>query len=327
MSISFAGAELKNYLVASSSPLTESQTRLQCCRDAGFGAAILKSAAPYVRTGAGYGRKVVYVGEDYYADASFEREIMTLEEGVTLYNSARGLNGDMLLIPSVTAASLDPEVWYPACKAFEDAGALLLQLDFFYLGTMSHDDAFYFDLSALLDILTQKLTCVVMPKLNLGFDPERTCKLLAGHGVRYVSLLDSMREDLPPEYGLHAGTTSYFGGRQLPQTLRYLKAAVRQGLHICAGGGVAVPEDVSLLLSNGAELVQSASYALKNGFSSVYRLLPGQAAPETSPGLRHNPWCDVEDGAPCEDCGACRRQSPPAEFSHPQSNTQPSQPK
>lgn len=50
-------------------------------------------------------------------------------------------------------------------------------------------------------------------KLNPGFAPETVCALLAEADVQYVSLLDSIREDLPSEYGLHPGTTSYFGGK------------------------------------------------------------------------------------------------------------------
>ena len=39
--------KMKNYLIASSSPLTESVERIKCCYEAGFAAAILKSAADY----------------------------------------------------------------------------------------------------------------------------------------------------------------------------------------------------------------------------------------------------------------------------------------
>lgn len=73
--------EIENPLIASSSPLTETADKAQCCMEASFGGVILKTAADYRRTGRGYGRKVVFIGEDYYADASYGREILTLEEG------------------------------------------------------------------------------------------------------------------------------------------------------------------------------------------------------------------------------------------------------
>lgn len=313
MSVSFAGLELKNRLVASSSPLTESLPRLLRCREAGFGAAILKSAAVYTRTGIGHGRKVVYIGEDYYADASFEREILTLEEGLELFREATPLSGEMRLIPSVSVGSLEPEDWYSICEPFQSAGAELIQMDLFYLGALIHDEEFYARLRRLLVGLNESLRCAVMPKLTPAFDPWQACALLEEAGIRYVSLLDSIREDMPPEYGLHPGTTSYFGGKQLPMTLRYLDAAVRHGLHVCAGGGITSVGDVCLLRERGAELVQTASYVLRNGFSGVADLLLGVSAPPAPPSvlgasfLAHEPWCDVEDGAACEKCGACNR--------------------
>lgn len=79
--VTFGGIEMANPLIASSSPLTETVGKVYSCREASFGGAILKTAADYQRTGKGYGRKVVFIGEDYYADASYEREILTLEEG------------------------------------------------------------------------------------------------------------------------------------------------------------------------------------------------------------------------------------------------------
>lgn len=307
MKISFAGVPLKNRLVAASSPLTESEVRLAACRDAGFGAAILKSCAPYSKTGVGHGRKVVYIDDDYYADASFEREIMTVEEGVSLYESAYYLNEDMFLIPSVSANSLDPEDWFLACRRFEEVGAKLIQLDFFYLGNLLHDNDFYDKLRNLLIVLIQRLKCFVMPKLNINFEPDQICNLLTECKVQHVSLLDSMRQDLPEKYGLHKGTTSYFGSKQFPYTMQFLVAAKKVGLHICAGGGVAAASDVLQLGAEGAELIQIASYVLKRGYLSVRDFL--DSSPRETPLLKHNPWCDVEDGAVCEQCGACRRVS------------------
>lgn len=302
-----ANIPMKNYLIASSSPLTESVERLRYCYEAGFSSAILKSTAMYVRTGTGYGRKVVYVRDGYYADASFEREILTLEEGIELYKKAvKNCPLDMLLIPSVSASSLEPEKWIEPCRKFELYGASLIQLDFFYLGTVEHNDNFYQKLKILLTELVQNLECTVMPKLNLNFEPDRTCKILKESGVKTVSLLDSMRENPDPNLGLHEDTTSYFGKRQLPHTLRYLKIAKQYGLEVCAGGGVTSKEDVDLLLASGADMVQVASYILNRDFRAVDELLDVDFCLNThSKATKHNPWCDCETGAKCEKCGAC----------------------
>ena len=63
MSVFLGDIPLKNPLIASSSPLTESMPRLRSCCAAGFAAAILKTAAPYKRSGAAGRRKVVHIGE------------------------------------------------------------------------------------------------------------------------------------------------------------------------------------------------------------------------------------------------------------------------
>lgn len=307
MSYSLSNIQMKNYLIASSSPLTESLERLRCCYEAGFSAAILKSAAAYVRTRTGYGRKVIYTADGYYADASFEREILTLQEGVALYKSASILcPSDMLLIPSVSASSLDPEEWLHSCEQFAACGAPLLQLDFFYLGTLIHDSSFFSKLRQLLTVLVSDLDCGIMPKLNLNFEPDHICKLLRECGIKTVSLLDSMREDPDESLGLHKGTTSYFGSHQLPWTIRYLKAAKKFDLEVCAGGGVMSKNDVDTLLALGADMVQTASYVLYRDFSAAQDLLdPSLRSCNHSIILKHNPWCDCENGTPCENCGAC----------------------
>lgn len=309
MAYSLGNALLKNYLIASSSPLTESPTRLRCCYEAGFSAAIIKSAADYSRSGNGYGRRVVYVDDGYYADASFEREIFTLEEGLRLYNnSVCNIPSDMLLIPSVSASSLEPEDWIKPCIEYEKVGATLLQLDFFYLGTLPHNQLFFEKFQNLLTQLVSALDCVIMPKVNLNFDPAQSFEIIKESGVKVVSLLDSMREDPDPRFGLHKGTTSYFGRRQLPFTRQYLRIAKEKGLEVCAGGGITTSKDVELLLNSGANAVQIASFVLNNGFSAVPELL-GYDSPlsSVSKTINHNPWCDHEDGAECDNCGACRK--------------------
>ncbi len=305
----FGSIELKNPLIASSSPLTESAGRILRCQEAGFGGAILKTAAHYRRSGEGYGRKVVFIGEDYYADASFEREILTLEEGLALYKDALAYSKDMLIIPSVSASSMEAADWLPICLEFEALGAKLIQLDFFYLGCIitSQDMTFYQRLSKLLSRLRRELDCTIMPKLNFSFDPECICRTLSDSGIEQVSLLDSIRFTLPARFGLHPETTSYFGGKQLPLTLDYLHHAVKYGLEVCAGGGICSAEDAELLMKNGARLIQTASYVLRNGFSQAPVLLRGEPC---SVEEGQKTWCDADHygGHGCEKCGFCLGQ-------------------
>lgn len=306
----FAGLPVRNYLIAASSPLTESVQKVKCCMEAGFGGVILKSAADYVRTGKGYGRKVVFIGDDYYADSSFEREIMTAEEAIQLYKKLTLYDKELLIIPSISASSMRMEDWMQICQRFEDLGAQLLQLDFFYLGTLVQElgTEFYPMMQKMLSELCASLDCKIMPKLNVNFEPARICETLVQSGVKQVSLLDSIRVALPEKYGLHENTTSYFGNRQLPLTLEYLQHAVRAGLEVCAGGGVCGPQDVDILKDHGAALVQTASYVLKNGFSKTPCLLHQK---EISTDRHQNAWCDIPyyQAPGCENCGFCFRNS------------------
>lgn len=302
----FGGIELKNFLVASSSPLTETAAKVQRCKEAGFGGVILKTAAHYSRSGNGYGRKVVFIGEDYYADSSFEREILTLEEGLKLYQDTLPCKGDMLVIPSVSADSMKLADWIHVCSAFDALGAKLIQLDFFYLGSVisGMDSNFYPHIGKLMTELQKELNCTLLPKLNFHFAPELIFQTLAESGIGQVSLLDSIRHALPKRFGLHPETTSYFGRKQLPLTLDYVRCAVKYGLEVCAGGGVDSAEDVDLLLESGATLVQTASYILKNGFSQTPLLLHKEPVSIKDD---KKTWCDAAyyGGDNCEKCGFC----------------------
>lgn len=307
MSYSLAGIPLKNYLVAASSPLTESLERLQCCEAAEFSAAILKSCADYDPSGNGYGRKVVYVEDGYYADGSIESEILPLEKAVELYRVAtKELSGTMLLIPSVSASTLNPQKWIYSCKKFEEVGAKILQLDFFYLGTLEQNELFYSQLSALLFCLKKELSCQIMPKISIRFVPEKVFPVMACCGISTVSLLDSIREDPDESFHLHKGATSYFGPRQFPYTLQYLKIARQYDLEVCAGGGVASLKDVNILLDHGASVIQVASYILNRRFSATFDLLPDYNKKTGKDVLlTHNPWCDYKEFGKCMCCGGC----------------------
>lgn len=226
MSVFFGDVPLKNPLIVSSSPLTESMPRLRSCCAAGFAAAILKTAAPYRRSGAASRRRVVHIGEGFYADAPFQREILTLEEGLALYRKASALNEQMRIIPSVSAPSLDAAPWMDACNEFSRLGAEIIQLDLFYLGTQVEAPDFHQKLLQLFSSLRDGCNSHIMPKLNVHFQPDEICALLSQCGIEYVSLLDSVREMPPGSWGMHPETTSYFGPRQFPLTMRYLAAAV-----------------------------------------------------------------------------------------------------
>ncbi len=267
--IEFMGKQLKNPLIASSCFATENVANVLRLAENGVQGAILKSCADYER-GEVIGKREFAVDPTTgytYASSPFKAEILTMEECLKMMQKLRSLT-EILLIPSVTAASLSPEDWIPACRKLEKAGADGIQLDFFYMGNLIGTDGLSRRTVTLLRELNSVLHIPVMPKLNISLPKDYIMPLLVEGGVQYVSLLDSVRSPYLRKTDnayhisdcLDAETTSCFGHWQLPLTIGYTYTAAKYGLKVCAGGGITCADDVQKLLAAGAVTVQSATF-------------------------------------------------------------------
>lgn len=274
----FMGKQLAIPLIASSCIATENAENVLRLAANGVEGAILKSCADYQR-GEFEGKRAFAFDADTgftYASAPFESEILTLAECLHLMHTLRPQTG-MLLIPSFTASSLSLEDWIPACMQLERAGADGIQLDFFYMGNLIGSDGLSQRIVSLLRELQNALRIPVMPKLNINLPKDWIMPLLTEAGIRYVSLLDSVRSPYLRETDgayhiskrLDADTTSCFGHWQLPLTLGYTYTAAKHGLNVCAGGGITCEADVRKLLAAGAATVQSATVLTKHPASAV----------------------------------------------------------
>lgn len=270
--IEFMGKQLENPLIASSCIATESVSNVLRLAENGVQGAILKSCADYER-GRFSGKREFAVDKELgytYASAPFESEILTLDECLEMLQTLRPQT-EMLLIPSFTAACLAPNDWIPACQQLEAAGADGIQLDFFYMGNLIGTDGLSGRIVSLLRELNTALRIPVMPKLNINLPKDYIMPLLVEGGVKYVSLLDSVRSPyLRKTDGIYhisdrldAETTSCFGHWQLPLTIGYTYTAVKHGLKVCAGGGITCADDVQKLLAAGATTVQSATFLMR----------------------------------------------------------------
>lgn len=270
--IKFLERELENPIIASSCIATESVENILRLVENGVQGAILKSCANYQR-GVVSGKRQFAVGKDgfLYASSPFEKEILTLEECLSMLSELREKT-DILLIPSFTADSLEPSAWIPSCQKLAESGADAVQLDFFYMGNLIGTDNFSVKMITLLKELAKNIPVPVMPKLNINLPKDYIMPLLAKASIEYVSLLDSVRSPYLEEKNgsyflserLDTQTTSCFGHWQLPLTLSYTYTAAKYGLKACAGGGVTNAEDVQKLLAAGAVTVQSATFLTKN---------------------------------------------------------------
>lgn len=277
MSIQFLKIDFPNPLILASSPLTENAKCIQKGELHGAGGAILKTCCVYERKTGYAARKVLFSPDHshYYASSSFEREILTAEEGLALYHDSAALCS-IPIIPSVTALSLMPEDWLPLCQRFQEAGADLIQLDFFYLGTFLCQRDFSEQLSLLLKTLTRSLRCQIMPKVNVELPADYIFRLMADSGIKAVSLLDSVRVPMIDAAGGEAlpfSSTSCFGAWQLPLSLHYAYAAKQHHLEICGGGGISNSASIKQMQACGAALIQVASAVLLHGYNRLSELL------------------------------------------------------
>lgn len=331
-------------IILASSPVTETAEHICKGEQHGAGGAILKTSCSYTRKENFETRKVVFSSNHshYYASSSFDREILTAQEGLTLYRYAANICS-IPIIPSVTALSLNPQDWLPLCLAFQDAGAAIIQLDFFYLGNFLGQSDFAEKLYNLLDILVHSLHCQIMPKVNINLPADFIFPIIAKADIKGVSLLDSVRvpiTDAKAEMQLPFSSTSCFGTWQLPLSLHYAYIANQYGLEICGGGGVSNRTSVMQMLSCGVSLVQVASTILLNGYEVIHKLLPQkETIANHSYNLSHanyqiqqdkctcchictksSAWCDAisidSNGIPfiqkelCENCGWCAARCP-----------------
>lgn len=343
MSIQFLDTVFPNRIILASSPLTETAEHIKKCEKFGAGGAILKTCYRYTRKKDFEKRKVLFTSDrkNYYASSSFDREILSADEGLTLYHDAVK-TCSIPIIPSITALSLDPEDWLPLCLSFQDAGAPILQLDFFYLENFLLQTDFSEKLFMLFNTLRHSLSCRIMPKININLPAGYIFPLISRAGIKGVSLLDSVRvpvTDTPDGSSLPFSSTSLFGGWQLPLSLHYTYIAKQYGLDVCGGGGVTNRSCVTQIMSVGADLVQIASAILLNGYGYLQDLQPDTEekkifSPAKFPAAyriqknkcshcqlcTQSAWCDAvyidDDGMPsihkelCDACGWCAVRCP-----------------
>jgi len=292
MSGRFAGIQVKGIMVAASSPATESAEKVLKCQKGGAVAAILKTASKTRLADMG-GRRCIIRNGQLYAKSTFNREILTIEQGIALIKDCKEIGVTIPIAASVTELALDPSDWVDDCLRMEAAGADVIQLDFFYIENLLCEPGFE---RRIVDLLSQILASVsipIMPKLNISFPATYAAKLLKQSGIRYVSLLDSIKTPPPVsieyslvshdrwvskvcfESALSGGSLSVFGGFMFPITAKYTEILTQAGFEVCAGGGITDMRDAVNLLMLGASSVQLATEVLLNGYNRFDEIYSG----------------------------------------------------
>ena len=307
----FLGYKVKSYMVAASSPLTESIENIAECEKNGAAAAILKSASS--RRLHDGGKRRCLADEErglFWCESGFDREILPLEEAASLTKAAVSRTG-LIIVPSITETTLEPEIWLESCKKLEKAGAHGVQLDFFYFPNLMAEDGFNRGFVYLLKTLLTECTVPVMPKLSKNLPEAYAAELLKKAGVKYVSLLDSVRAPKPHGANLTGKGLSVFGNWMFGLTRQYTAVLADAGFQVCAGGGVTSGSEAAELLRLGARTIQIATEALLHGYKRFHDIGEGLSAPVAEPdaGGYTGQRQVVFDSSQCKGCGACMEQA------------------
>lgn len=307
--MNFIGYELNGNIIAASSPATENLENIKACAGNGAATIILKSASS-TRLGDEATRRCYMDKTGFWAESSFDREIMPLAVSAELTRLAvTAVN--VPIVPSVTELTLDPERWIDSCATLNKSGATALQLDFFYLPNLLAEDDFNRKFVSLLREIKLHTFIPIMPKLNIGLPVELAAYLLKNAGIEYVSLLDSIRSPAPDGAYLMGESLSVFGSFMLPITRQYTRVLSQAGFSVCAGGGVTNAEQAADLISLGAQSVQIATEVLLNGFSRFGEIdleIPAyRLDSKTKTEIRSRKA--VFNADKCIGCGKCKNQT------------------
>lgn len=273
LSTHYLGMKLRNPLVASASPLSDTLDGVRRLADAGVGAIVLYSLfEEQLRREAEFDRSMAVQGSEAFAEslsyfpgtvdhAGPSRRYLRLVE-----RSAAAV--DVPVIGSLNASS--PGSWARYGRSMQDAGAAAIELNIYYLpGDIGLDSAAVEQRH--LDVLAEVKSATTVPvavKLSPYFSATADVahRLDAAGADGLVLFNRFLQPDIDPEtLGMVRGVAlSTPGDTRLPLNwIALLHRRVRCSL--AASTGVEHAADVAKYLLAGADIVQSASALLRHG--------------------------------------------------------------
>jgi dihydroorotate dehydrogenase (fumarate) len=281
---SYLGLKLRNPLVASAGPMTQTADRVGQLAEAGVGAVVLPSLfEEQIRAEADRDERLAEVGIDSFGEAMtylidpdasvWPRQYLDLIERAAGYGVPviASLNGS-------TAGG-----WTDYARAIQGAGASALELNIYYLtgdpAIPAHDNE-----QRYIDVLTTVKAAVSIPvavKLTPYFSSlgEMAVRLDRAGAGGLVLFNRFMQSDINPD------TLTISTGFQLSSPgeataarswIARLRGQVRASL--AASTGVETADDVAAYLLAGADVVMTTSSLLRHGPGHVTVLLDGLTA-------------------------------------------------
>jgi dihydroorotate dehydrogenase (fumarate) len=283
LSTDYMGLALRNPLVASASPLSQTVDGIRRLADAGVGAVVLFSLfEEQLRHAAMAHERLVDAGTESFAESlSYfpaapdeppgpQRYLSLLERAVSAV--------DIPLIASINGST--PGGWAEYARAMQDAGASAIELNIYYIPADPHITGREVE-QRHLDILSRVNSAVSVPvavKLNPHFSStgEMALRLDRAGADALVLFNRFLQPDIDIETLAVTPTIELSTPveARLPRTwIALLRGRVKAAL--AATTGVASPDDVVKYLLAGADVVMTASALLRHGPAYAGVLLDG----------------------------------------------------
>jgi len=282
---SYLGLKLRNPLVASAGPMTQTADRIARLAEAGVGAVVLPSLfEEQIRAEADRDERLAEAGTDSFGEAmtylvdprasTWPRQYLGLIE--------RAAGSGIPVIASLNGST--PGGWTGYARAMQDAGASAIELNIYYLPgsplptstpPLSGRDAE----QRYVDILTTVKAAVSIPvaiKLNPYFSSlgEMAVRLDQAGADGLVLFNRFMQTDINPQT-LTISTGFKLSSPAEATLARSWIARLRGHLHAClaASTGVETADDVAAYLLAGADVVMTTSALLRHGPAHIAVLL------------------------------------------------------
>ncbi len=283
LSTGYMGLTLRNPLVASASPLSQTVDGVRRLADAGVGAVVLYSLfEEQLRREAAENARLVDAGTESFAESlSYFPAAAEDETGPRQYLSLLERAAATVEVPVIGSLNgVTPSGWADYARAMQEAGAAAIELNIYYLpgdpGISGRDVE-----QRHVDVLTRVKDAVSVPvavKLSPYFSSTGEVALrLDEAGADALVLfnrflqpdIDSEALAIVREFGLSSPAEA-----RLPRTwIALLHGRLRASL--AATTGVETSDDVAKYLLAGADVVMTASALLRRGPEHATVLLDG----------------------------------------------------
>jgi dihydroorotate dehydrogenase (fumarate) len=283
LSTTYMGHALRNPLVASASPLSQTVDGVRRLADAGVGAVVLYSLfEEQVRREAEQNARLVDAGTESFAEAlSYFPDAAEEEAGPRRYLSLLERSAAAVEVPVIGSLNgVTPSGWTDYARSMQDAGAAAIELNIYSLPgdpRISGRDVE----QRHIEILTRVKDAVTVPvavKLSPYFSStgEMALRLDEAGADALVLFNRFLQPDIDPEalaVVREVGLSNPSAAR-LPRTwIALLHGRVRASL--AATTGVESSADVAKYILAGADVVMTASALLRHGPEYAAVLLDG----------------------------------------------------